>query len=279
MHQAWLTLSMLAAIFVLAACGGGSGSGLAACPTPAAATAQASAQLTVEELMDLVAGAATCPGYALHLQGETVSAIGEDNETFLHNRETDAWIDIAGNVSRSDTYVTAISDEARRRAEDAGEDVPDLPFLIETRIATSDGVYARDGEDVALLVARPSSCRVRPAALALLFDCGLLQPDVPASVARDVVYGPDPVIALTGTAPGEGPGEPRRIHFGIYLDQETLLPVGSSEQNRLDILGWEEFFSLTVTTQWQATFVPLDSLPDGLFDPASIGYTQNEVES
>lgn len=272
MRFTWTAAAMLAGVLALAACGGGTAEEAAGCPsgTPPAAEAEP----TVDRLAELVAAAITCPDYALHLRGDTAWLVVEGGNEISVELAMEVWIDMAANVARSDTYVTGYSDEAVL-ALFAGSELPDVPFLLETRIVQSDATYVRREGDAEAARGPAQSCHGPDrAALDVMISCELLEESVEASVALDVIYGSEPVVALTGVGAASGAEPPSRVHFGFYLDQGSFLPIGASFQDRVNGREWRDYDSRTIDTRWTAGFVPLETLDSDLFDPASIGYME-----
>ncbi|MCI0849406.1 MAG: hypothetical protein J4N26_00460 [Chloroflexi bacterium] len=274
MRFAYTAAAMLAGVLALAACGGGTTEEAAACPsgTPPAAEAEPA----IDELAELVAEAITCPSYALHLRGDTAWLVVEGGNEISVELAMEVWIDMAANVARSDTYVTGYSDEAVLALFD-GIEPPGVPFLLEARIVRSDATFFRRQGDEAANRDPAQSCHgADRAALDVMISCELLEQSVEASVALDVIYGSEPVIALTGLGAPSNAEPPSQVHFGVYLDQGSFFPIGTSFQDRVDGREWRDYDSRTIDTRWTAGFVPLETLDSGLFDPASIGYTEAE---
>ena len=91
-----IALCVVATGLILTACGGGTGDLSGPCPSKTPATVEIEGDLTTDELVDLVEEAMTCPGYAFHIQSDTVY----EDENEMTSVEVDTWFDIENNVGR-----------------------------------------------------------------------------------------------------------------------------------------------------------------------------------
>ena len=278
-RTAILPLVLLAALAV-AACSGGNGApeeeaGL--CPSKTPAAVEVEGELTVEELTDLVAEAITCPGYAFHFR----SAGEYEAGPYSAAGEADVWIDIENNLARTDSRATFNSAEARRDAEEAGEE---LQEVRERRIIRADGSYTGEesggyaGEewDNPAAKRQPPSCHgPGREALDALISCEPLA-DFETTIERDVSYRGQPAIALVSEGEHGGSDETYYTTNRLYFHRDTFLPIGSTSEGTLDV---GDIFPIHADSPIEFQFVPLDSLASDFFDPASFGYVEKPPET
>lgn len=62
----------------------------------------------------------------------------------------------------------------------------------------------------------------------------------------------------------------------LYLDVETFLPIALQFDGTVD---YGEESTLHGRWTYENDFLPLDSLPDDFFDPASIGYVEPDAKA
>ena len=264
----------------VAACRGGNGApeeeaGL--CPSKTPAAVEVEEELTVEELTDRVAEAITCPGYAFRMHSAGEYEAGPYSAT----GETDVWIDIENNLARTENRATFTSAEARRDAEEAGEE---LQEVRERRIIRADGSYTgeesggyagEEYENPAMKRPPPSCHGTGREALGALISCEPLA-DFETTIERDVSYRGQPAIALVNEGESSGSDETYYTTNRLYFDRDTFLPIGGTSEGTLDV---GDIFPIHVDIPIEYQFVPLDSLASDFFDPASIGYVAKPPET
>ena len=274
MHR-WIVAAgiSLALGATLAACSGSeSGTTLGnggPCPGKTPPVAQSDADMSVEELTDLVAEAIACPGYAFHMRSEDENALG-----FLI--ETGTWIDVENNLARSESVWRASSGDALREAAEAGvaEDAEARWMVIyraDARYDAREFIGYPENEDLAYKRS-PSDCHgAGLEALGPLIPCEGPLDDWERTVERGVQFLGKPSIAvLTAGVSGDADGD-YEITMWLYLDAKTLLPLGR-------LVETERGAPIDTDATYKHDFVPLDSLPDDFFDPASIGYVETDLE-
>ena len=270
----WIAfIAVVLAAMLAAACGGGKGSSREAtgvCPSKTPLAAAVEGELTVEELTDRVAEAIACPGYAFHTRSGGEYEAGP----YSTDLEIDVWVDIENNLARTETRVIATSAEARREAEEAGEK---LRERRDRRIIRADGSYAGEEYENPAAKRQPPNCHGsgREALSSVILCEGPLE-DFETTNERDVSYRGQPAIALVNEGESSGSDETYYTTNRLYFDQDTFLPIGLTIEGTLDI---GDVFPVRSDISYEHEFVPLDSLPDDFFDPASIGYVERREDS
>lgn len=263
----------------LVACGGTSGGPSfgegGPCPEKTPPSVQSNADMSVEELTNLVAEAITCPGYAFHMR----SAGDFESGPYSRYTETETWIDLESGLGRVDLLFQFTSDEALAQAATAqaeGEDaVLESRF---SRIVRSDATYSSAQGDHTAGRERSPSCHASGReTLSLVLDCfdGPLQ-EFEISVDRNNSYSGQDAIAYVAEGTSSGSDETYYLTRQSFFDAKTFLPLGGIVEGTLDE-GVIHQVQSDIPVEHE--FVPLDSLPDDFFDPASIGYVEPEPEA
>ena len=273
---------VLLAALALAACRGGNGApeeeaGL--CPSKTPAAVEVKGELTEEELIDRVAEAITCPGYAFHFRSAGESEAGP----YSTSMQSDVWIDIENNVARTELVWRGTSAETLREVEEAGLD--EDAAARDTIIFHADASYSsreligypdEENQDPVARRRRPPDCRgPGREALGALISCEGPLEDLETTVERDVSYRGRPAIALVSEGESSGSDETYYTTNRLYFDRDTFLPIGATSEGTLDI---GDIFPVHADIPIEYQFVPLDSLAADFFDPASIGYVEKDLE-
>ncbi len=278
----WIVAAAIPLVFgiALAACiGNGDGTGVLGgpCPSKTPAVAEIEGDVTPDEFFDLVADAMTCPGHVIHLQSEVDYQTGDFGVIF----EIDTWIDLGNNVARTDTVWRAASGEALREAEEAGlaEDAERRDMVIIHADARYTGTeligYPDDENQIPPAKRRPPSCHgIGREALGSLILCEGPLSDWERTVELDVSFRDRAAIALLTTGESSDAEGTSEVTFWLYFDAETLLPLGGITKST----SINARTSFDIITSYETGFVPLDSLPTDLFEPASIGYVEKDAE-
>ena len=242
------------------------------CPGKTPPVAQDDVDMTVEQLVDLVAEAITCPGYAFHMQGGGQFEAGPYTSEFA----VEVWTDVLQNRARLRTRNTFNSDEARDEAEASGAE---LQRLTGTEIIRHDGHYTKEGHETEEDAARPARKDGPPTchgagkeAIAALIRCRGLLDTFGARVEVSTSYRGQPAVAIVSEGAG-GSGETYYLSTRIFFATDSYLPVGQTVEGTIDV---SEVHLVEADIPYQHEFVPLESLPADFFDPASIGYQESE---
>ena len=105
----------------------------------------------------------------------------------------------------------------------------------------------------------------------LVLDCGHQDDRLQYGVLQidTSVYDGTPAVALTREVVAvTGPAYLDRATYTLYLNRASFLPLAFA----MEQIGVQVRDDYTTLLTFQNEFLPLDSLPDDLFDPASIGY-------
>lgn len=276
-----IVLLLVGAGIVLVACGGNGRTEVLGgpCPSKTLAKAEIEGDLTTDKLVDLVAEAMTCPGYAFHVQSEVDYQTGDFGVIF----EIDTWIDLENDVARTESVWRAASGEALREAEEAGlaEDAERRDTVIiraDARYTGTEliGYPDEENQDPVARRRRPPDCRgPGREALGALISCEGPLEDLETTVERDVSYRGRPAIALVNEGESSGSDETYYTTNRLYFDRDTFLPIGATSEGTLDI---GDIFPVHADIPIEYQFVPLDSLAADFFDPASIGYVEKDLE-
>ena len=95
------------------------------------------------------------------------------------------------------------------------------------------------------------------------------------SLDHDGTYNGQDAIAYVAEGESSGSDETYYTTTRTFFDAETLLPMGQVVEGTLDI---GETYPIQADIEYEHEFVPLESLPDDFFDPASIGYAEPDPE-
>lgn len=220
------------------------------CPSTTPVVYDGAEALTVDEVVDRLTQAITCPGYVLH-----VAAAGEvESEDATSSLQTEAWVDAANNQGRA--MLTFADGEG------------------DIRIVRSDGEYELENDDVAPDSGQPPQCHgPGREVLGLLINCLYLRDDFETSIDASASFdGSDAVALVTGDIISSDDGE-RTTTYRVYFDAATFLPLAQVIES-VDQQNTEH--SSTLRSPLTTEFVALDSLASDFFDPASIGYVRQE---
>ena len=273
MHR-WIVAAAIPLVFgvALAACGDSAsdtsfGSG-GPCPSKTPPSVQSDADMSVEQLTDLVAEAITCPGYAFH-----VGSSGDfDAGPYSFHMDFESWTAVAPNMARRETTITP-PDEEVAEADAGGEGPADRS----TTIVRSGGSYSSQEPDEPASKGQVANCHNEgQEALIFVVPCnnGPLQ-EIDVSIEMNATYDGKDAIAHVATGESRGHDETYNLTTRTYYDAESLLPLGQTSEGTLDI---GEVHPVDFELRYVTEFVPLDSLPADFFDPASIGYVETDLE-
>ena len=278
--NSWIVAAALlvAASVALVACrsstGGSSFGDGGPCPNKTPPSVQSDADMTVEELTDLVAEALTCPGYAFHMR----SAGDMESGPYSQYTETETWIDLESGVGRVELLFQFTSDEALAQAATAQAEGDDVVLESRfTRIVRSDATYSSAQGDHTARKERSPSCHASgQESLSLVLECldGPLQ-EFEISVDRNNSYSGQDAVAYVAEGTSSGSDETYYLTRQTFFDAETFLPLGGVVEGTLDE---GVIHPVQSDIPYEHEFVPLESLPEDFFDPASIGYVEPEPE-
>ena len=277
--KAWIATAAVALVTMLAvACGGGGESQLTAqdCLTKAP-TNPVAADASVEEVVDRIAIAITCPGHAFHMR----SAGEYETETYGFRVESDTWVDIENNVARTQSVLRPASGEALLEAEEAGLEDPERRDTViihaDARYTSTELIGYPDDENQDPVARRgPPDCHgPGREALGSLILCEGPLSDWETTVELHVSFRGRAAIALLTVGESSDADGTSEITSWLYFDAVTLLPLGRVDEST-SISGG---VSLDADTTYENEFVALDSLPADFFDPASIGYVETDKEA
>lgn len=255
----------LAASFVVVACSDSGDSGQDACPGARPGQGLDKEELTVEELTDLVAEAATCPGHVLRLTSEADLEAGP----YSVHMQSESWTEAAENLGRMETTLTPPRGAVAAEAEAEGDAVQ----YDSTTIVRGDGSYSREDTDEPASKGRVRNCHSEgQEALILVVPCynGPLQ-EVEVFVEVNTTYDGKDAISHVATGESRGHDETYNTTTRTYYDATTFLPIGQTQEGTLDI---GEVYPVDADFSYETAFVPLDSLAEDFFDPASLGYVE-----
>jgi hypothetical protein len=266
-----LALGLSALALLVAACndgGGGTGGLSLKCPSKEAQEAPADlASLSLDEVYKRMAESMTCPGYVLHVtstqEGENIDP--ERGKSSLTG-EGDTWLDFPGGRARADTWskYEAPAEESDRSA---GNQMEDVSILVgDTLYGRGPGTNHAWGNDAHLCPGTDSTV------VSLVVGCGSSH-TLEARFEPDAEYEGRHMPALV--MEGESVGSDETIAFvqNTYLDETMLLPVAGTKEATSN--GAPRF---SFSGRARYDFVPLNSLPEDLFDPAAIGYMEPDPE-
>jgi hypothetical protein len=210
--------------------------------------------LTPREVLDRLASALTCPGHVAHL----TARVDRAHEIGPGSARVEFWLDVANGVLRIHS----------------GPDVRYAPV----QIANDDGIFRRyrDDETAEKSDLSPLCSEYSDPLLPYLIDdeCFFLGWGPTASIGAGE-YSSEPAVVLrTQQLFPYGPDEEDGIveyDTRVYVDPDTFVLRGMTNEGTLEghALPNERF-----AEDFELDFVPLSSLAQDFFDPASIGYVQ-----
>ena len=259
----WIAIIAVALVAMLVvACGGGEGSKLTAEECLSGAPMNTlDADVTVEEVVDRIATAITCRGFAFHLRSSGDTELGPDRS----HQDQDIWIDMDGNRSRLDWVNEALNN--------LGEVVE----MAGTTIVRADGKYSgQTGFEGVGRTAAPICHGAGTEAISLLIFCAGPSETLVTRIELGASYRDRSAVALA--TDGEVPTSNGTFSTTsrVFFDHERFFPMGVTIDGTIDL---EETYPVVSDIPYDIDFVPLDSLPADFFDPASIGYVEREEES
>ena len=232
--------------------------------------------LTVDQVVNRYQEAINCPGYVTLFR-----SVGDsDAGPYSTHSETMIWLDARGNRSRVERTTTFTDAGVKETAQAAGEDIPELKGA---EIFVGGRVYSReyDRDEQMQFNEAEASADLSERGILVEFgaDCGTPEPGAPdqrsCSIEQRVTYRGRPAIALVRSGKSRGSDETSNTTTRLFVDRETFLPLGQTSEGTLDI---GDIYPVSSDIPYDQQFIPVESLPDDLFDPASIGFILDDFE-
>lgn len=249
-----LPLLAATASTLLAACGNGAREEAQQGPTPALNEAN----LTVDEVYARFAQAITRPGFIYRV---TIDLSYDGAYSFMEGTRT-SWIDAGRDLAREEEDTTI------RSQEQSSHDNWSLIIANGGQYRPPQPTEGEPGTRV-----KAPMCHGANAAVSAVLGCPGPTDDV-TEKAEIGKYKGHAVVVLTTDGTVHGEDETIRMTEKLYLDRRTLLPIASETESTVN-----ETYDIGCQMTYKNDFVPVTSLPDDFFDPASIGYVETDPEA
>ena len=236
--------------------------------------------LTPENFGDRLLEALTREGKVFHTNIAQFSVTADGTRQDMYTVE--AWLDLEHELVREEFHKdpTFEADLGEYQVSLVVGDTlysGDEEEILRVNLVVGDTLFPGDEEEI--LRGKNNDCSIMgpwlSASLTLVFNCEPLSEDVnlsPRRVETDVEYRGTRAIAVSrdGIAESEGSSGIDVTEFTVsfYVDRETFLPLAQVTEIRSSTEGSEG----ELVAAFENEFLSRDSLPDDLFDPASIGY-------
>lgn len=206
--------------------------------------------LTLEDVYSRMAEAISRPGFVFHASMNYDVA---ESGAF----QVEVWVDLPRELARYESVPSPALRESR--------EVADYVSVI-----TSDVEYFRNPDRPSKHPARACLGTDSPALSAIL-GCEFFPEDASARVETAVQYRGRAAVALVT----EDTSEDTTSSYAsrLYLDETSFLPLARVWRSTSD------GETVEVIVPYDTDFLPIDSLPQDFFDPAAIGYAEEDPEA
>lgn len=211
--------------------------------------------LPAKEVYARLEQAMTRPGQVFH----TAVRISQEAGLLSYQGKFELWVAPAQNLARQVSELTLEGEETSRQ---------------ETVLA--DGmVYGPPVQGISTPKYRALQCPEASALVSTAIACWRFDQWGETSVEA-VQYEGVAAVVLATKVVWSGSDETFDVTRRLYLDAETFLPIALHFDGTVD---FGEVSTLRGRWTYENDFLPLDSLPDDFFDPASIGYVEPDAEA
>jgi hypothetical protein len=206
--------------------------------------------LTLEEVYSRLAQAITRPGYVFHVSMNYDVA---ESGSF----RVEVWVDLPRELARYES----VPSPALMESADVAEYVS---------IVAGDIEYFRNPDRSSKHRARACLGADSPALSAML-GCEFFPEDATTRIETGVQYEGRAAVALVTEGASERAEETASSYASrLYLDETSFLALARVTKGTSDGRTWE------IAVPYDTDFLPIDSLPEDIFDPASLGYTEED---
>lgn len=225
---------------------------------------------TYDEVARRAAEAASCPGYVL-----VITAAGDFNVgPYSMPRRTNIWVDLEHRRARVTWTQTITAPEVVEEYAARGEAPPEMKTdTIYIENASYYRQYWGEDQDQFSFSTEVPCFEAGGVPVEQVIPCDEPGPteDVTFTVERDASYRGRAAIALVKSGTARGSDETYDTITRLYIDPATFLPIGQTITGTLNDINPVEF-----DFPYQYRFVAVESLPENLFDPASLGYLTDD---
>jgi hypothetical protein len=212
------------------------------------------ADLSVEEVYARFAEAITRPGHVYHAEVE----ISQDAGPFSYDSTVEFWVDAERDLARQESQVTFGEGDTRR-----------------SHVIIAGGARytsAQEGQPASKHEA--STCHGANASIASVIGCPGPTEESTKTVETGR-YEDKAAIVVVTTGTSYGSDETFTFTHRLYLDSETLLPIAYQSEGTAD---YGEVYPTHSLSHFRNDFLPVNTLPQDFFDPASTGYVERDPE-
>jgi hypothetical protein len=206
--------------------------------------------LTLEDVYSRLAQAITRPGSVFHASmSYDVAELGAF--------QVEVWVDLPRGLTRYEWVPSPALMESADVAEYVSIVAGDIEYFRNPDRASKRGATTCLGAD--------------SPALSAILGCGFLPEDATARIETGVQYEGRAGVALVTEGASEGAEETATSFASrLYLDETSFLPLARTWKSTS---GGE---TVEFTVPYDTDFLSIDSLPEDIFDPASLAYTEED---
>jgi hypothetical protein len=206
--------------------------------------------LTLQDVYSRLAQAITRPGSVFHA---SMSYDVAESGSF----QVEVWVDLPRELARYES----VPSPALMESADVAEYVS---------IVAGDIEYFRNPDRSSKHPARACLGADSPA-LSTILGCEFFPEDATARIETGVQYEGRAAVALVTEVASEGAEETASSYASrLYLDETSFLPLARVSKSTSD------GETVEVIVPYDTDFLPTDSLPEDIFDPASLAYTEED---
>ncbi len=210
--------------------------------------------LPAKEVYARLEQAMTRPGQVFH----TAVRLSQEAGLLSYQGKFELWLSPAQNLARQVSEMTPEGGDTLRRGE----------------TVLADGViYGSPERGMPPLKHRALQCPEASVLVSTAIACWRFDQAGETSVEA-VQYEGVAAVVLATKVVWSGSDETFDVTRRLYLDAETFLPIALRFDGTVD---YGEVAAMRGRWTYENEFLPLDSLPDDFFDPASIGYVEPEA--
>jgi hypothetical protein len=206
-------------------------------------------QITLEDVYSRLAEAISRPGFVFHA---SVNYDLGESESF----RVEVWVDLPKELARYESVPSPAMKESREVAEYVSVIADDVEYF--------------DNPDQGKHPAR-ACLGADSAVLSAILGCEFFPEEATARVETGVQYEGRAALALVTEGTSEGPAEAGASYASrLYLDETSFLPLARVTNSTSDGETTE------IVLPYDTGFLPADSLPQDIFDPAAIGHVEED---
>jgi len=207
-------------------------------------------QMTLEDIYSRLAEAISRPGFVFHMTYDL--DLGDSKAVRI-----EAWVDVQRQLARHEF-----------RPSPALIEYADVAEYVS--IVADDTEYFRNPDRSAMHPARTCLDADSPA-LSTVLGCEFFPEEATARVETGVQYEGRAALALVTEGTSEGSEEALTSYASrLYLDETSFLPLARVTKSMSDGETTE------LVLPYDVEFLPTDSLPQDIFDPAAIGFVEED---